>query len=478
MEEHEFLTRISLFQGMSHEDLHKIAKVVEKINLPASEVLFYEGDQGNHAYIVKDGELEIIRNSNGREILLAVRKADAVIGEMALLQSAPRSATVRARSDTVLYSIGKDEFDRLLQSSPSAMQSIFQMMLSRFQADQVSLQQSEKMAQLGTLTAGVAHELNNPAAAVKRNADQLFEAIKELDEAYAYVCRLNFDDKQWTALDDLSSKAHQSALSPPELDSLTRSDREEQIELWLEAHEVEDSWLIAPNLVNLNFNEEDLSALALEFPEERLLCVIEWLNATFSVYSLLNELSLGSGRIFSIVKSLKSYTYLDQAPVQSVDVREGLDNTLTVLHHKLKTANVNVVRNYEADLPMIMAYGSELNQVWTNIIDNAIDALEGQDTPEIQIRARRESEWVVVEIEDNGSGIPENIQNKIFDAFFTTKGPGKGTGLGLNISYSIVAQKHRGDMKVRSKPGQTVFEVWLPLNFEGLGNNQNEKDGK
>lgn len=467
MEDHEFLKRISLFAGMTHDDLHSIARTVDKVTLEAGEVLFLEGDVGNYAYIIRSGELEILKHSNGREVLLAVRQPDDVIGEMALLQSKPRSATVRARSKATLYSIKKDDFDDLLQSSPSAMQAIFQLMLARYQADQVSLQQSEKMAQLGTLTAGVAHELNNPAAAVKRNADQLFEAIKSLDTAYASISRLSFDETQWDLLDGLSAKANESALTPPVLDSLARSDLEEQIESWLDVHQVEEAWLIAPNLVNLNFDEDELAALAEQFPDERLKCVIEWLNATYTVYSLLNELSLGSGRISTIVKSLKSYAFLDQAPVQLIDVREGLDDTVTILHYKLKKAEINVLRDYEPGLPSIMAYGSELNQVWTNIIDNAIDALEGQESPQIQIRARRESEWVVVEIEDNGPGIPEEIQSKIFDAFFTTKGPGKGTGLGLNISYSIIVQKHKGDMKVRSKPGQTIFEVWLPINFDG-----------
>jgi signal transduction histidine kinase len=301
---------------------------------------------------------------------------------------------------------------------------------------------------------------------VKRNADQLFEAIQSLDESYAKICSLSFDSEQWKVLDDLSTKANQCALSPPVLDSLTRSDIEAQIETWLQAHDVEKPWLVAPNLVNLNFGEKDLAMLAVQFPAERLLCVIDWLNATFTVFSMLNELSLGAGRISSIVKSLKSYAYLDQAPIQSVDVCEGLDNTLTVLHHKIKAGSIDVIRAYEPVLPRIMAYGSELNQVWTNILDNAIDALGDQEDAYIIVRTRHESEWVVVEIEDNGPGIPEGIQPKIFDAFFTTKDPGKGTGLGLNISYSIVVQKHRGDMKVSSIPGKTVFEVWLPINFE------------
>jgi signal transduction histidine kinase len=460
-----FLKQIALFQEMSEADLDKLSESVVEMSIPPGKELFREGDEGRRAYIIIDGEVEILKESQGREVLLAVRGKGAVIGEMALLQALPRSATVRARSETTLCAIEKEELDRLMQASPSAMQALFQTILSRMREDQVQLQQSEKMAQLGTLTAGVAHELNNPAAAVKRSADQLVEAIQSLDGSYAHISRLGFDEHQWQVLNQLADKANRSATAPPEMDALTRSDLEGEIEMWLEDHEIDEAWLIAPNLVNLKFDEDELAALAEEFPEERLMCIIEWLDATFTVYSLLNELSQGSGRISSIVKALKSYAYLDQAPVQLVDVHQGLDDTLTILQNKLKK-NINVRREYAPNLPEIMGYGSELNQVWTNIIDNAIDALDSQEDSQITLRTYQESEWVVVEIEDNGPGIPKEIQSKIFDAFFSTKGVGKGTGLGLNISYRIVVQKHRGDLRVKSEPGKTIFEVWLPINFE------------
>jgi len=352
-----------------------------------------------------------------------------------------------------------------MNSSPSAMQSLFQNILGRLREDQVHLRQSEKMAQLGTLTAGVAHELNNPAAAVKRSADQLIEATKDLDASYAHISRLGFDDNQWNILNSLTEKVHTSAYSPPELDAITRSDMEVEIENWLEVHGIKGAWQMAPNLVNLQFSQDELASLTAEFHSERLMCVIEWLNATYYVYSLLNELSQGSSRISAIVKSLKSYAYLDQAPIQSVNINEGLDDTLTILRNKLKSG-INLKREYAQDLPAIMGYGSELNQVWTNIIDNAADALTDHEDAQIIIRTRQESEWVVVEVEDNGPGIPEEIHSKIFDTFFTTKGPGKGTGLGLNISYNIVVQKHRGDIKVSSIPGKTCFEVMLPIEFK------------
>ena len=203
--------------------------------------------------------------------------------------------------------------------------------------------------------------------------------------------------------------------------------------------------------------------LAKDFTPAQFAVLIDWLSFKYAIYSLVSEINLGTSRIVELVKALKTYTYMDQAPVQSVDLREGLDNTLIILHNKLK-GGVTVVREYAEDLPVIQAYASELNQVWTNIIDNAIDAMDGAGT--LVVRACWEDPWVVVEIEDDGPGIPEDIQSKIFDPFFTTKGPGEGSGLGLNISRNLVVQKHLGEIVVRSKPGHTCFVVRLPINFD------------
>jgi signal transduction histidine kinase len=202
--------------------------------------------------------------------------------------------------------------------------------------------------------------------------------------------------------------------------------------------------------------------LAEIFTAPQFAVVIDWLSLTYLIYSLVSEIGLGTGRIVELVKALKTYTYMDQAPVQSVDVREGLDNTLIILHNKLK-GGVTVVREYAGDLPVIEAYASELNQVWTNIIDNAIDAMNGEGT--LIVRARQEAPWIVVEIEDDGPGIPRENQSKIFDPFFTTKGPGEGTGLGLNISRNLVVQKHHGQISVTSRPGSTCFAIRLPTEF-------------
>jgi signal transduction histidine kinase len=327
---------------------------------------------------------------------------------------------------------------------------------------EVMLRQSEKLATLGKLSAGMAHELNNPAAAAQRGAAQLGAAVSDLQQTHLKLGELNLSAVQLQSLLTLDQLAQERARRPADVDSLTRSDLEAELESWLDEQGIERGWQVAPTLVNLGYDRGELTTLVGDFSPSQFTAVIDWLNCTYTIYSLLDEIGQGAGRISEIVKALKAYTYLDQAPIQTVDVHDGLDSTLVILRGKLKTG-ITVHREYAPDLPHIQAYGSELNQVWTNIIDNAIDAMNGEG--EITLRTRRDGQWVLVEIEDNGPGIPEPIQPNLFDPFFTTKPPGQGTGLGLNISHNIVVQKHKGRIDVYSQPGKTRFEVRLPLHL-------------
>jgi signal transduction histidine kinase len=459
---YDFLRKVQLFADLPQEDLLRLCEVVEEVHLPAGKELFAEGSQGDMAYVIEEGQIEILKSSDGRKIQLAVRQSGEVIGEMALLEAMPRNATGRALTDSVLLAISRQQLDGLLDASPSSARVMLHTVTQRLRSTEMLLRQSEKMAQLGTLTAGITHELNNPAAAARRGAEQLRSAFAGLQQAQVRLNSLALSATQQAALLELDRQAGQRAAQPSGMDSLQRSDQESALEDWLEENSVENGWELAPQLAGLAYGPPELDRLASLFPGEQLGVVLGWLGITFTIYNLLEEIGQGATRISEIVKALKSYAYLDQAPVQAVDVHEGLDNTLVMLRSKLK-GGVSVHRQYAADLPRIQAYGSELNQVWTNIIDNAADAMEGKG--EITIRTRAEKDCVVVEIEDNGPGIPESVQSKIFDPFFTTKPVGKGTGLGLNISYNII-KKHHGEIKVDSHPGMTRFVVTLPLDFE------------
>jgi len=332
--------------------------------------------------------------------------------------------------------------------------------LNQLQKVQNQLIMQEKMASLGKRSAGMAHELNNPAAAAQRSAAQLQALFNRLRDAYLKIGALNLNLEQLAKVIALARLARDRAKQPDDTDALSRSDKESELEEWLEGKGVENAWQIAPTLVSMGYDLSENHALAEHFSPNQFSAVIDWVSLTHSIHRLLSEINLGTGRIVEIVKALKTYTFMDQAPIQAVNIHEGLNNTLIILKNKLKEG-ITVRREYAPDLPDIQAYGGELNQVWTNIIDNAIDAMAGQGT--LTLRTRREDPWIAVEIEDDGPGIPAEFQTKIFDPFFTTKPPGEGTGLGLNISRNLIVQKHRGNIRVSSKPGQTCFTVQLPI---------------
>lgn len=333
------------------------------------------------------------------------------------------------------------------------------------------LAQSEKMATLGTLAAGVAHELNNPAAATRRAAEQLRDAFTHLEQAHVRLASVPFSPERRALLTELDLLARQYASQPLRLSALERSDREHDVEDWLDQRGSNDAIAWAPALVGQGLQVPDLERIGGTFDGASLDAVIEWAARVYPVHVLLYEIGQGAGRISEIVQALKSYSFLGQAPVQWINLHDGIDNTLVILRSKLK-AGIDVVRDYCTTLPNVPAWGGELNQVWTNLLDNAADALGGRG--HITIRTRREESMAVVEIEDDGPGIPAAIQPRIFDPFFTTKAPGKGTGLGLSTSYSIVTERHHGQISVESRPGMTRFTVKLPLDHQPTNTSSSE----
>ncbi len=458
-----FLKKVHLFADLSEADFDALCAEAREIRLKSGETLFLEGDYGDKAYVIQLGELEIIKHTGSREVLLDVRKPGDVIGEMALLEEAPRMATVRARGPVSLLTVQRDTLNQLLENSPSASRAMLQTILSRLRNTQAQLRQSEKMAQLGTLTAGIAHELNNPAAAIVRGSAQVRKTLAPFARAQTALSRHNFSPEQQALVAELTADSERDLAAEGTAGGLAQSTLESALEDWLDNARIRDPWDLAPTLAECHFPVERLAALREKFSPEELGDVLHWFTASYQAQSLIREINQGAARISDIVKALKSYAYLDQAPVQTVDIHTSLNNTLIILRHRLRS-DIEVERDFDPNLPPIQAYGSELNQVWTNLIDNAIDALDGSGR--VTIRTRQANDWVLVEVEDNGPGIPDAIRSRIFDAFFTTKPPGHGTGLGLNISYNIVVYKHHGDIRVISQPGCTRFQVWLPLDFQ------------
>ncbi len=453
------LRRVSLFADLSDEDLEQLYAMSRTVSVNAGELLFEEGSPGDALYVILDGGHEVTRRQDPQDVLLAVRRTGEFIGEMSLLDQAPRSASVRALRESRLLEINHAAFQTLLSRSASASSKILRTVTFRLRSTESMLVQNEKLAALGTLAAGLAHELNNPAAAIRRSAPQLRDALSEWQRMAIELGAFS-DPRQAKVVDALQEEAVRRAAAPVLSDPISLSDREDELQDWLEDQGVELAWEFAPALVSFGWDKEELERATEAFSTAQRAVVLRWLAAGSSVYGLLGEVGTSAGAISDIVKAVKTYSYLDQAPIQEVDVKESLETTLIVLRPKIKEG-ISVTRHYADEVPCIEAYGSELNQVWTNIIDNAIDAMQGEG--ELVLRTYTKDGKVVVEIIDDGPGIPPGVQRRIFEPFFTTKGPGVGTGLGLHIAYNIIFHKHRGEIHVASRPGETRFRVVLPI---------------
>jgi PAS domain S-box-containing protein len=318
------------------------------------------------------------------------------------------------------------------------------------------LRQSEKLSALGKLSAGLAHELNNPAAAAQRAAAQMAGHLADLKSLAIRVGQHGLNDQQWAKLLDLQQSEPESSARS----ALDSADLEDRVVQWLDDHDVVDGWRIAPGLVTAGIDEADLGELATDMPEGAIADIVAWLSCSRSVSELIETVDASTHSISELVGAVKEYSYMDRASVQEVDVHDGIESTLRILNHKLKQGT-QLVRDYDRDLPRICVPAGELNQVWTNVLDNAIDAA-GPDGS-VKVRTFREDDALVVEVADNGKGIPVDVQSRIFDPFFTTKDVGEGTGMGLDIARRIVRERCRGEIDFQSTPGDTRFWVRLPL---------------
>ncbi|RUT09528.1 sensor histidine kinase [Dulcicalothrix desertica PCC 7102] len=445
----------ALFPKLPEEALHKMQKVGAKIHLNAGDTVFTEGQADYKFCIVLDGEIEITKQLGGERKLLAVHRRGEFMGEVSMLTGHGASASARALTNATVLEIDSETFKRIIAECSPIADVILTAMVGRSKDVEVQMRHSEKLAALGKLSAGLAHELNNPAAAAQRASSNLREISKTLQ---SLMCELySLSQEQLKFLRDFELQANPTI----KLDPLDQSDKEDAVTDWLEDHDIKNSWKMAPTFVNTAIDTDKLDNLADQIPQDKLEIVLHWLEAKLAQTCLLNQIEQSTARISEIVQAVKGYSYMDQAPLQEIDVHQGIENTLIIFGHKLKKG-IAVKREYDLTLPRIQAYGSELNQVWTNLIDNAIDAMKGKG--QLTIRTESDNTCILVEITDTGTGIPEAIQPRIFEPFFTTKEMGAGTGLGLDITYRIIVKKHHGDIHFVSKPGNTSFRIYLPIN--------------
>lgn len=463
----ESLLQMKPFQALPRERLDWICDRAQHIQLAAGEVLVKEGDRPLGFFIQLSGQITVSRRSNGVEMPVGRHLSPSFFGEIQVLTEDLVPVTLTADTDVDLYRLQCPDFLEIIHSCREFERDIFRTVGKRLRGLESFIQNREKMAALGTLSAGLAHELNNPAAALVRALKDVQPALLELQRMNLVYGQRQVDDEhteEWLNVRDRGFEA----IANPDNDPLAQGDREDTLTDWLEDYGVENAWELAEPLAAGHVEPAKLDELMERWrddPTELRDMGLRWLALSFDVMGMIRSGLDGANRISTLVQSMKSYSYMDRAAQQQVNVHDGIEDTLRLFAFKLKHG-IKVERKYNQDLPEIMAFGSELNQVWTNLIDNAIDALNESTSaasPKITIRTCEKNGCLRVEVEDNGPGIPEEIQNRLTEPFFTTKPMGKGSGLGLDVVRRIIENRHGGSLMLESVPGKTCFIVLLPI---------------
>ncbi|MFY9948843.1 MAG: ATP-binding protein [Candidatus Sulfotelmatobacter sp.] len=450
------LRHVPVFVDLPDDQLTWFISQAQELVLKAGDVYSRQGDPADAMFVILEGQLQGRGELNGETFVFDLEPGD-VTGVLPFSRMKQFTVGGRAVTDSHALRFSSALFPDLVQKMPELTKRLVGLMSDRIRETTRLEQQRDRLASLGKLSAGLAHELNNPASAAKRAASQLRHILKKIRDASLELGKRDLTPAQKSEIEKLEASFTQTDVVPP--DALTINDLEDQIDSLLRSHGQNDLWLLAAGLARRNIKPEVVESLFSTLDAETARAALVRIAASVEVASLLHEIESSTSRISDLVGAIKEYTYMDQSPVQNVDVVKSLETTLTILNHKLKKG-VEVRRDYQRAPLLVNSFGSELNQVWTNLIDNAIDAMHGKG--ELRIRTYREDACVVVEIGDNGPGIPEEVQPHIFEPFFTTKGVGEGTGLGLDTVQRIV-KKHRGNIQVTSNPGNTRFQVWLPL---------------
>jgi signal transduction histidine kinase len=453
------LRDLPVLASLAEEELAQLAAAGRERRLATGEFLFHQGDRASEFHLVLDGKLETTREIAGEQVLMMNHGPGGFLGAMALLTESPYRGSTFAVDDTLLFELDGEELRRLAFTHPPLLRQFLPAFESVSHAVKGIERDREKLLAVGTLAAGLAHELNNPAAAAARAVATLGEYERARQDAFSEIAGAGASAEQLAAIGSLGAEATDQPAAEP-LDSLVESDREDELAAALDRRGVAGGRELASALTEARLGPEWVDRVAAGVGEDGLSAGLRFIAACAGARVVLAELEQATTRIADLVGAVKDYSYLDQGPRQTVDIHEGLESTVALLAHKLRDKHVDVVRDFDPELPTVEASGSELNQVWTNLIDNALDAVEADGR--ITLRTRTQGPRVCIEIADNGSGVPTDLQARVFDAFFTTKPVGHGAGLGLDIAQRIVVRNH-GEVRLESQPGDTRFQVLLPV---------------
>jgi signal transduction histidine kinase len=454
------LRTVDLFDEIDDDQLAQWLDVTTVEELEPGELLFEQGVEPPGLKLLLEGEALAILIDGDRQEPVGRQRAPTWMGAIAVLTGGPLGVRMKAETPCRVALIETDDFRRLAFSQPAIHQRVMQQVAPVMSRITGMEQQRERLTSLGTMAAGLAHELNNPAAAARRGAAQIDEALEVLASTVGRFVSAGIERDQAEALVELQEMAITGAERRTALDALDASDAEEELIARLEELGVPEPWRMAEPLASAGVDREWVDHVA-AIAGPATDAAVAWVAATLTARGLAEELQESTKRMSDLVGAVKTYAYMDRGELLELDVHEGIETTLKVLGHRLKHTEIEVARDYDKTIPKLTARGSELNQVWTNLLDNAIDALGERGT--ITIRTAREAGGVRVDVSDNGPGIPEEIRDRIFDSFFTTKDVGHGTGLGLATVHQIVVDRHRGRLEVESRPAHTTFGVWLPL---------------
>jgi signal transduction histidine kinase len=457
------LHNVPILTSLSEEDLHCLDDI-EQIHAERGDLLAKQGETAQFFFVILTGSIRIFfHKPDGAEVTAVSLPAGSAYGELPLLAGIQNPTSVEAEQATHLLRFTEEEFWELMTSCPMVRKAILGNMAFRLQRLQNHTLQQEKMAALGTLAAGLMHELNNPGAAARRASSQLRENLIQLHELAAKFTYLDLSHSQKQCLMDLQTQAI-SVKQPLQLNSLEQSDAEESLAEWMESAHVSNAWKLAPTLVSVGVSQQDLDCAHTAFTAEVFSDALNWLDALVSSMQLVTTIEESIGRVSTLVAAVKSYAYEGKGQRQTTNVNESLYATLVILGHKIREKQLVLEKKLDMSLPPLESFSTGLNQVWTNILDNAIDALPQQGHLRLKTWSEHHATGhleLCISIEDDGPGIPLEVQPHIFDPFYTTKPVGVGTGLGLGIAHRIVEQ-YGGTIRFTSGPGSTIFLVRLP----------------